>query len=121
MQKQVKLGLALLASVLVGCSTATGPLSPPPLPDNPATAANVTVYRQTAGEDEALRMVFLIDDAATYQLRPGESYSFVMPAGTHEFGYRLGMSNCSEEVQIDAGGNYVFRLAAGCSIILESQ
>jgi hypothetical protein len=121
MQRQVKFGLGLLAGVLVGCSMATGPLSPPPLPDNPATAANVTVYRQTAGEDEALRMVFTINDAGTYQLSPGERYSFVMPAGTYGFGYRLGMSKCSDEVKIDAGGNYVFKLAAGCNIILESQ
>jgi hypothetical protein len=85
------LGSSLLALTLVACSTATGPLSAPPLPDNPAEAANVTVYRQTAGEDGALRMVFTIDDAATYQLRPGESYSFVMPAGTYGFGYRLGV------------------------------
>lgn len=115
------LGSSLLALALVACSTATGPLSAPPLPEDPAEPANVTVYRQTAGEDGALRMVFTIDDAATYQLRPGESYSFVVPAGTYGFGYRLGMSNCSEEVEIGAGGNYIFKLASGCSIVLESQ
>ena len=114
-------GSSLLAFALVACSTATGLLSAPPLSENPAETANVTVYRQAAGEDAALRMVFTIDDAATYQLRPGESYSFVMPAGTYDFGYRLGTSNCAEEVQIGAGGNYVFKLASGCTIVLESQ
>jgi hypothetical protein len=121
MQRQRQWLLGLAAVVLVGCSAAIGPLAPPPVPDNPATAANVTVYRKTAPEDDALRMVFSINGAATYQLRPGDRYNFALGAGSYEFGYQMGMGNCSDPVQIDAGGNYVFKLGSGCAIVLESQ
>jgi len=32
-----------LAAVLTGCSMASGPFSPPPMPADPGAAANVTV------------------------------------------------------------------------------
>jgi len=110
-----------LALVLGGCSMASGPISPPPVPADPGSAASVTVYRDTRPEDEAARMVFTINGNGTYQLRPGERYSFELGAGTYELGYRMAMSNCSDPVQIDAGGDYVFKLGSGCSIVLESQ
>jgi hypothetical protein len=121
MHGQVKLGWGLTALALIGCAAAVGPMAPPPVPDNPATAANVTVYRAAAGADDALRMVFTINGAATYQLRPGDRYNFALGAGSYELGYRMGMSNCSDPVQIDAGGNYVFKLGSDCAIVLESQ
>jgi len=119
---QVRLtSILTLAAALAGCSAASGPISPPPLPADPASAANVTVYRDTRPDDEAARMVFTIDGQGTYQLRPGERYSFVLGAGSYELGYRMAMSNCSNPVQIDAGGNYVFKLGSGCAIDMESQ
>jgi hypothetical protein len=121
MQRQVTWVCGLAAVLLVGCSTPIGPLAPPPLPDNPATAANVVVYRDAAPVDDALLMLFTINGAGTYQLRPKERYNFVLGAGTYEFGYQMGMSKCSDAVQIDARGNYVFKLGSGCAIILESQ
>jgi len=33
----------------------------------------------------------------------------------------MAMGHCSDPVQIDAGGNYVFKLESGCAIISESQ
>jgi len=66
-------------------------------------------------------MVFTINGEGTYELRPGERYSFALGAGSYELGYRMGMSDCSDPVQIDAGGNYVFKLGSGCDIVLESQ
>jgi hypothetical protein len=110
-----------LAVVLTACSMASGPISPPPVPSDPGSAASVTVYRDTASEDDAARMVFTINGNGTYQLRPGERYSFELGAGSYELGYRMALSNCSDPVQIDAGGNYVFKLASGCAIVLESQ
>jgi len=120
MSGRIKYLPALLAIVLGGCSMASGPVSPP-LPSNPADAANVTVYRATDPEDDAARMVFTINGEGTYQLRPDERYSFVLGAGSYEFGYRMALSNCSDPVRIDAGGNYVFKLRAGCAIVLQSQ
>jgi len=110
-----------LAAVLTGCSMASGPISPPPVPADPGSAANVTVYRDTSPEEEAARMVFTINGDGTYQLRPGERYSFVLGAGSYELGYRMAMSNCSDSVQIDEGGNYLFKLGSRCAIVLEAQ
>jgi hypothetical protein len=110
-----------LAAILTGCSMASGPLSSPPVPADPGDAANVTVYRQTAPEEDASRMVVTVNGDGVYQLRPGERYSFPLGAGNYELGYRMAMSNCSDPVQIDAGGNYVFKLGSGCAIVLESQ
>lgn len=110
-----------LAAVLAGCSVASGPISPPPVPADPGAAANVTVYRGTSPEDDAARMVFTINGNGTYQLQPGERYSFLLGAGSYELGYRMALSNCSNPVQIDAGGNYVFKLGSECAIVLESQ
>jgi len=121
MSGRIKCVPALLAILLGGCSMASGPVSPPPLPSDSADAANVTVYRATDPEDDAARMVFTINGEGTYQLRPGERYSFVLGAGSYELGYRMALSNCSDPVQIDASGNYVFKLASGCAIVLESQ
>jgi len=114
-------GVCVLAIVLASCSMASGPISPPPIPADPGSAANVTVYRDTGPADEAARMVFTINGEGTYQLRPGERYSFVLGAGSYELGYRMAMSNCSDPVQIDAGGNYVYKLGSECAIVLESQ
>jgi hypothetical protein len=110
-----------LAVVLAGCSMASGPISPPPVPADPADAADVTVYRDTGPEDDASRLVITIDGDGIYQLQPGERYSFALGAGTYELGYRMALSNCSDPVQIDAGGNYVFKLGSECAIVLESQ
>jgi hypothetical protein len=110
-----------LAVVLTACSMASGPISPPPVPSDPAEAASVTVYRDTAPDEDASRMVFTINGDGTYQLRPGERYTFELGAGTYELGYRMAISNCSDPVQIDAGGDYVFKLGSGCAIVLESQ
>jgi len=110
-----------LAAALTGCSMASGPLSPPPVPADPGSAANVTVYRDARPEDDAARMVFTINGDGTYQLRPGERYSFVLGAGSYELGYHMALSTCSDPVQIDAGGSYLFKLGSGCAIVLESQ
>lgn len=121
MQGRMKCSWGLAAMALVGCSTASGPIASPPVPGDPADAANVIVYRDTAPVDEASRMVFTINGKGTYQLRSNERYNFVLGAGTYEFGYGTAMSNCCEPVQIDAGGNYVFKLGSECAIVLESQ
>jgi len=120
MQRQTICSL-VVAAMLVGCSMASGPLSSPPVPADPGDAANVTVYRQTAPEEDASRMVVTVNGDGVYQLRPEERYSFPLSAGNYELGYRMAMSNCSDPVQIDAGGNYVFKLGSGCAIVLESQ
>ncbi len=121
MRSQTKLGWILGAITLIGCSTPVGPLAQPPVPVDPARAANVTVYRATAPADDALLMLFKINGAGIRQLLPGERYNFALGAGTYDFGFRLGMSECSDSVDIDALGNYVFKLGSGCTILLESQ
>lgn len=120
MQVHTRFGGLLSLILLAGCATPVGPLAPPPVPDNPATAATVSVYRDAAAVD-GVRMVFTINGAATCQLLPGDRYDFALGAGSYELGYRMGMSTCSDPVQIDPGGHYVFKLAPDCAIILESQ
>jgi hypothetical protein len=110
-----------LALVLGGCAAAGGPENAPPPAGGAANAANVRVYRDTPPEDDLFGMVFTINADPTYQLRPGERYDFELAAGSYQFGYRMGTDNCAQDVQIDAGGNYVFKLGSGCNIELESQ
>jgi hypothetical protein len=110
-----------LVLLLAGCAAGSGPVSLPPSPGTPGTAANVRVYRATAPEDDLFRLVFTVNGNATYQLRPGERYDFELAAGSYTFGYRMAASNCTQDVQIDRGGNYVFKLGSGCNIELESQ
>jgi len=116
-----KITSAFWALALAGCSTAVGPLSPPPPPGNAKTSANVRVYRVTRPADDPLRMVFTINGNGTYALRPGERYDFQLAAGSYQFGYRMGTDNCTQDVQIDRGGNYVFGLGSSCNIVLQSQ
>jgi hypothetical protein len=110
------------ALLLTGCAAASGPESLPPSPGiTAATSANVRVYRATVPEDDLFRMVFTINGNATYQLRPGERYDFELAAGSYRFGYRMAADNCTQDVQIDRGGNYVFKLGSACNIELESE
>jgi hypothetical protein len=83
--------------------------------------ANVRVYRATPPRDDLFRMVFTINGDRTYQLRSGERYDFELPAGSYQFGYWLGPERCFQEVAIARGGNYVFRLAPDCRIVLVKQ
>jgi len=55
-----------LATVSAGCSLASGPISPSPVPTDPGQAANLTAHRDTGPEDEAARMVFTINGEGTY-------------------------------------------------------
>lgn len=121
MNRHARLGLIVGVVAWTGCSTPVGPLAQPPTPADPAKAANVTVYRATPPRDDALLMIFKINGAGIDQMLPGEQYNFVLGAGTYDFGFRLGMSECSSSVDIDAGGNYRFKLGANCAIVLESQ
>ncbi|MGA7980536.1 MAG: hypothetical protein WCA32_09935 [Chromatiaceae bacterium] len=111
----------MLTLALVGCATASGPVSAPPPPGGPKTSANVRVYRDTPPEDDLFRMDFTVNGNSTYQLRPGERYDFELAAGSYQFGYRMGTDNCTQDVQIDRGGNYVFKLGSACNIELESE
>jgi hypothetical protein len=116
-----KISSGLLALAVAGCSTAVGPLSPPPSPGNAKNSANVRVYRVTRPADDLLRMVFTINGNGTYALGPGERYDFRLAPGSYQFGYQMGPENCAQYVQIRRGGNYVFALGSGCNIVLESQ
>ena len=118
--------LVLAASLLAGCTTlgvgpfGSGPLGQPPDAGTPQTSSNVSVYRAPSSSD-LLGMVFTINGEAIYQLQPNDRYDFILAAGTYEFGYRMGTGHCSQFVQIDPRSNYVFKLASGCTIVLESQ
>lgn len=111
----------LLISLLAGCSIGSGPIGQPPDAGDAKTSSNVAVYRDTSTVNGLFGMVFTINDEDIYQLRPNERYDFQLAAGTYEFGYRLGPSTCTQFVQIDPRGNYVFKLGSDCNIELESQ
>jgi hypothetical protein len=121
MDTSTRIGCVLLTLVLVGCATPVGPMTPPPAPESPQTSANMRVYRATRPADDLLRMVFTINGNATYVLRPGQRYDFQLGAGSYQLGYQMAGDNCAQEVQIDRGGNYVFKLGSGCNIELEGQ
>lgn len=124
--------LVLAIILLAGCSTGggpvgigplgSGPLGQPPDAGNAQTSSNVSVYRDTASTSDLFGMVFTINGEDIYQLRPNDRYDFQLAAGSYEFGYRLGpASSCTQFVQIDPRGNYVFKLGSDCTIELESQ
>ncbi|MCG6941494.1 MAG: hypothetical protein LJE69_09615 [Thiohalocapsa sp.] len=118
----VRLILPLGLSVaLAGCSVASGPLSAPPVPANPGSAADVSVYRATAVDDDEERMVVTVNGEGVYQLRPGERYDFVLDPGDYTLGYRMATDDCSVPIRIAAEANYVFKLGSECAIVLESE
>jgi hypothetical protein len=111
--KATAVSLTLL--VLVGCST----MSTDTKPKGPVS--QVTVYREPSSRDGLLQMLFTVDGRPIVQLQPEEGGSFELPAGDHEFQYELGLYNCSEQVHLEPGKRYVYRLAQGCVIAREDQ
>jgi hypothetical protein len=83
--------------------------------------SQVTVYREPSPRDSLFPMLFLIDGRPVVQLQPEEEHSFDLPPGDHKFQYELGLHDCSQRVRLEAGGQYVYRLAVGCVIAPEDR
>ena len=106
----MKAALVLLALfALSGCATSEKPESKGP-------PAQVTVYREPSSRDSVFPMLFMVDGRPVIQLKPGESRGFEIAAGDYRFEYVLGVYNCSEQVRVESGKTYVYRLARGCVI-----
>lgn len=108
------LATSLALSLLAGCATKTGPIGEPPGSGNSPDSARITVYRESAFIGAPVTMVFLVDGAEVYGLRQKDRYSFQLAPGEHVFGYYLGLNECRQAVNIQAKGDYTFKLAPGC-------
>jgi len=74
-----------LVTVSVGCSTASDPISAPPMPLDTGQATSVSVYRDAGPEDGASCVVVTINGEWTYQIRPEERYNYVPMVPTGSF------------------------------------
>jgi hypothetical protein len=109
--QRITTSLAVLMWVLVvgGCATMEDV-------ERKGPPAEVTVYREPSTSDSLFRMLFAVDGRPLAQLNPGDEYRFQIPAGDHRFQYVLGVYDCSEDVGVEAGETYVYRLSRGCAI-----
>lgn len=98
-----------LCPVLVGCATLEDAKSKEPL-------SKITVYREPSSLDSIFPMSFAVDGRLVAQLQPDQQVSFEIPAGNHRFQYELAVYDCSTNVRVEPGKNYVYRLAQGCVI-----
>jgi hypothetical protein len=105
---------------VAGCAT-SGLINPPPVPSTPNASANVRIHRHVTGNAVLEDVTFTIHDEPIYRFGHTKTFAFVMDPGEYLFGYVQGGKRCSTDVQIDAGGNYVFDLMPNCVIELEKQ
>jgi len=106
--------LAIAAALIAGCAA-----EEKPEPKGPP--AKVTIYREPSSRDSLFPMLFAVDGRPITQLDPGNGRIFEVQAGEHEFGYLLGVYNCTEKVWLESGKSYVYRLAQGCVIAREDD
>jgi hypothetical protein len=109
--------LALLAA----CSTGGVVINQPAEPDSPQDSVNVRIHRDVADAVVLENVIFTINEEPIYQFGDTNDFTFITVPGEYLFGYRKGGKNCSTDVQIDAGGFYVFSLKPGCIIEMEKE
>jgi len=107
--------------LLAACSTGGVIINQPPMPNSPQDSANVRIHRGVADGVVLENLIFTINEEAVYQFGDTNDFTFVMEPGEYLFGYRQGGQRCSTDVQIDAGGFYVFSLKPGCLIEMEKD
>lgn len=110
----------LIALLAAGCSALSGP-GDESAPESAGEPATVSMYREIASRDGLFTMMVYVDRRIVARLKPGEVFNFELVPGRRELGYELGLTNCSESLDVEPGGSYVFRLAPSCVIALESH
>jgi hypothetical protein len=108
-------------TLISGCATHGSIIKQPPMPDSPQGSANVRIHRDVADAAVLDDVTFTINEEPVYQFGDTSDFTFVTEPGEYLFGYRHGGKHCSTEVQIDAGGFYVFSLKPGCIIEMEQE
>lgn len=98
-----------LLPFLSGCTTFGHPESKEPL-------VEVTVFREPSSRDSFFPMQLSVDGRPIAVLYPDEEHSFEVESGDRRLTYELGVYNCAADVRLEAGKNYVYRLAHGCVI-----
>jgi hypothetical protein len=97
-------------------------IDPPPPPTSQANSAEVEINLRIEDGGGFAGTVFTINDKPIYHFGDSHRYSLVLDQGGYLFGYTRGFdTKCSAEVDIEAGGRYVFALKPDCVIELESQ
>jgi hypothetical protein len=114
------IGYVALA-LIAGCSTGGNIINQPPMPNSPQDSANIRIHRDVADKEVLDDVTFTINEEAVYQFGDTSDFTFVTDPGDYLFGYRQGGKHCSTDVQIDAGGFYVFSLKPGCIIEMEKE
>ena len=114
------IGYVALA-LIAGCSTNGVIINPPPIPDSSQDSVKVRIHRNVADGEVLDDVTFTINEEAVYQFGDTSDFTFVTDPGEYLFGYRQGGKHCSTDVQIDAGGAYVFSLKPGCIIEMEKE
>ena len=111
--------LALM--LIAGCSTNGTIINQPPMPDSPQDSANVRIHRGVADGVVLEDVTFTINEEPVYQFGDTSDFTFITEPGGYLFGYRQGGKHCSTDVQLDAGGFYVFSLKPGCIIEMQQE
>jgi len=106
---------------VTACSTNGLIINSPPIPNSPQDSANIRIHRDVADGEVLDDVTFTINEEPIYQFGDTSDFTFVTDPGEYLFGYRQGGKVCSTDVQIDAGGFYVFSLKRGCIIEMEKE
>jgi hypothetical protein len=108
-------------ALITGCATNGNIINQPPMPNSPQDSANIRIHRDVADAAVLDDLTFTINEEPVYQFGDTSDFTFIMEPGDYLFGYRHSGKHCSTDVQIDAGGFYVFSLKPGCVIELEKE
>ena len=111
----------LALTLIAGCATNGNIINQPPMPDSRQDSVNVRIHRDVAVKEILNDVTFTINEEPIYQFGDTSDFTFVTVPGEYLFGYRQGGKDCSTDVQIDAGGFYVFDLKPGCIIEMEKE
>ena len=96
-------------------------INPPPIPISPQDSATIRIHRDVADGEVLDDVTFTINEVSIYQFGDTSDFTFVTDPGEYLFGYRQGGKDCTTDVQINAGGSYVFSLKRGCIIDMEKE
>jgi hypothetical protein len=111
------LALALIAA----CASNGNIINQPPMPDTPQDSVNIRIHRDVTDGEVLDDVTFTINEEPIYQFGDTSDFTFITVPGEYLFGYRQGGKDCSTDVQVDAGGFYVFSLKPGCIIDMEKE
>jgi hypothetical protein len=111
----------LALTFITGCASNGAIINQPPMPNTPQDSVNVRIHRDVAVKEVLNDVTFTINAEPVYQFGDTSDFSFVTVPGEYLFGYRHGGQECSTDVQIDAGGFYVFDLKPKCVIEMEKE